>query len=333
MTLAGHLYKMEQTKSYFAAAGLAFGTYRWYETMAVSRYPFYLPKPEDINPNKFMFVKGPLASYSRHSWRFLLYAFISKEVGQILGQVIAQPTAARNTAQDPKLAQFATDLRAAISIDTQNGRDGDMRQRTERNPTQRNPDGSPVQQLPPHAGAPRPWRTTPKPPAPMPTVSDDDMSPTSSNDPWTSQTESFDDARYSPEATDIPQRQQRPQRPQHSQPFDPFAQQPGHSSSDDDASPTGGMFQDEVENQSRPGESAWERLRRAGGSPPGQRPPPRKQDSPYRPQKEGSTLGDSFAFSETDEERKRAQERAQREFNERIERERQGRDFNDERRW
>jgi hypothetical protein len=102
---------------------------------------------------------------------------------------------------------------------------------------------------------------------------------------------------------------------------------------DDDASPTGGMFQDEVnsnsaQQQSRPGESTWDRLRRGAPAPQQQRAqPPRRPEPERREQREGSTLGDSYTFVEGDEERKMARERAQQEFDERIERERQGRDF------
>lgn len=63
--------------------------------------------------------------------------------------------------------------------------------------------------------------------------------------------------------------------------------------------------------------------------PPIQRPP-QPGRPPRRAQREDSTLGDSFTFAGSDEERQRAQVQAQREFDERIEKERQGKDFNDE---
>ena len=52
----------------------------------------------------------------------------------------------------------------------------------------------------------------------------------------------------------------------------------------------------------------------------------RKADS-QREQQEGSTLGDSFAFSRTEEERSYAKDEAQKQFDERVERERRGEDF------
>lgn len=85
------------------------------------------------------------------------------------------------------------------------------------------------------------------------------------------------------------------------------------------------------------GGSAWDRLRQgaaAGGQ--GQsgdrRSPPAGSGMPARVQGEqrsGSTMGDSFSFSESDEERQLAKSEAQKEFDKRIEREREGRDFND----
>lgn len=332
-TLAFHLYRMEQTKSYFTFTGMTFGVKRWYDTMATYRFPLYQPKVEEINPNKFLFIRGPLAQYARHSWRFFLYAFCAGELGKLIGQLVAQPLAARDTAADPKLGQFAVDLKAAISIEQQQTRDGIQRTQTERERRLsemqrregnspgghlgRNADGSEV--LPPHAGQPRWGRRAP--PAASPAQDADDMSPTAGNDPWTPVGESA----FSPEPTYAQQSQQPTHVPNrvNSHPSRP---------AEDDMSPTGGQFNDEVETRSQPGESAWERLRR-GGPPPGRRaPPPRREDNPYgnvqRERKEGSTTGDGFAF-ESDEERKRAQ----REFDERIERERQGKDFDEERKW
>jgi hypothetical protein len=342
-TLAFHLYRMEQTKSYFTFTGMTFGAKRWYDTMSTYRYPLYQPKVEEINPNKFLFVRGPLAQYSRHSWRFLLYAFFSGELGKLVGQLVAQPLAARDTAADPKLGQFAVDLKAAISIEQQQTREGIQKTQTEREErlaemmrrrgktpdgghVERNDDGS--EKIPPHAGQPRWGRRTP-PPAAAPAQDSDDMSPTAGNDPWTPAGESA----FSPEPT-YGQQSQQPAQPAH--PPNRANRQPPRQT-EDDMSPTGGLFNDEVENRSKSGESAWERLRR-GGPPSGrQAPPPRREDNPYgnvqRERKEGSTLGDSFTFAESDEERKRAQEKAQKEFDARLEQERQGKDFNDERKW
>jgi hypothetical protein len=334
--LAFHIYQLEQTKSYFAATGAAAGAYRAYGTMARNRYPFYQPKVEDINHNKFAFIKGPMAPLARHAWRFSLYILVAGQMGSIIGQLIAQPLAAVNTSKDPKLEQFGTELKAASAAEqtktVARGREiQDRRREFER------------QTKSPGSMGPSPQASWGKqPPA---SAGADDMSPTSGNEPWGSQPSvsgSWDS--FSSQAGQ--DAQQQSQGPPSSEAFT-RPPPPASSSSpfDDDASPTGGMFQDEVNGntqgqrqpQSRPGESTWDRLRRGGAPIPGQRPPQqsRRAEPERREQREGSTLGDSYTFVEGDEERKRERERAQQEFDARIERERHGRDFSSEegKRW
>ena len=328
--LAFHIYQLEQTKSYFAAAGAAAGGWRWYTTWDKMKYPFYQPKIEDINPNKFAFIRGPMAQFARHTWRFSLYVLVAGQMGNIIGQLIAQPIAAVNTSKDPKLEQFAVELKAASHADDQrNAEQGrEIRDRRKEFEEQvRNRDG----------GGPSPqarWgRQAPK----QSENTDDDMSPTGGNESW----ESF--SNTSSQST--PQQQQRPPPTDAWNRRSPPPRQSAEPSSlpfDDDASPTGGLFQDEVNNpqsqaqpQPRPGESAWDRLRRGGAPAPLQRPQqPRRVEPERKEERDTSTLGDSYTFVEGDEERKRERERAQQEFDARLERERQGKDFSDEgKRW
>lgn len=329
--LAYHIYKLEQSKSYFAATGAAAGIYRAYGTMGKMRYPFYQPKVEDIDRNKFMFVKGPFAQYARHMWRFALYTIVAGQMGNIIGQLIAQPLAVANTANDPKLEQFGQELKAASAADqkktaTQGREIQERRREFERQTKDRSGMG------------PAPQDRWGKQPPAQSVV--DDMSPSAGNEPWGSQptsSGSWDSFSSQPDqsspSTEASNRRSPTQRPQSSS--SPF---------DDDASPTGGLFQDEVntnsnsqQQQERPGESTWDRLRRGGAPVPGQRPPQqsRRAEPERREQREGSTLGDSYTFVEGDGERKRERERAQQEFDERLERERQGRDFSGEegKRW
>ena len=101
----------------------------------------------------------------------------------------------------------------------------------------------------------------------------------------------------------------------------------------DDASPTGGSGAMGGEDGS--GGSVWERIRQQSASEPstpnaGRRSGFRGSGAPQ----EGTTTGDSFSFSSSDEERSYAQTEAQKEFDERVERERKGGDFSSEgRRW
>ncbi|KAF2654390.1 hypothetical protein K491DRAFT_600964 [Lophiostoma macrostomum CBS 122681] len=304
-TLAHILFRMEQRQSYVAAAGLAAGAWRWYTTMAVNRYPMYLPKAESINPNKFMFINGPNAQWA--------------QLGKVVGQLWAQPLAARETATDPNLRQFAQDLKAKMQGAglPPPGQGAGL-------PTH----GAPAQNLPPHAGAPRWGRRPPSQTQTQPQAStndDDDMSPTAGNDSWSfAPSDPYGDSSSSSERTGT-RSDQRPVPP--SPQTDPFDRRPSRST-DSDASSTNGVPQNETQNQPIPGQSAWDRLRR-GANPTA----PSRQGSPHREQRDGSTLGDGFTFVESGDERKRAQEQAQSEFDQRIERERQGKDFNSERRW
>ena len=330
--LAFHIYQLEQTKSYFAATGAAAGTYRAYATMGKMRYPFYQPKVEDINPNKFAFVKGPMAQFARHAWRFSLYILVAGQMGNIIGQLIAQPLAAVNTSKDPKLEQFGTELKAAAAVEqTRTSAQGreiqDRRREFERQTKDRSGMGPSPQS-----------RWGKQPPA---QAGEDDSSPTAGNEAWGIQpTASGSWDSFSSQAEqNAPHRSQGPpssearNRRQSSSGAPPASSLPFD---DDDASPTGGLFQDEVnansqgQQQSRPGESTWDRLRRGGAPVPGQRPAQqsRRAEPERREQREGSTPSESFTFIEGDEERKRERERAQQEFDAQLERERQGRNFN-----
>jgi len=325
--LAFHIYKLEQTKSYFAATGAAAGTWQWYRTWDKMKYPFYQPKVEDIDKNKFGPITGPRAQFARHAWRFSLYVLVAGQMGSIIGQLIAQPLAAVNTSNDPKLEKFGIELKASSHADEkqngQMGREiGDRKRQFEEKVKNRS------------GGGPSPqasWGKQPK------SQSDDDMSPTAGNETWGSDAESWE--TFSEEKPQTkPQTQQGQPLSQAWNRQPPPRSQPESSSSlpFDDDSPTGGLFQDEVKNpqpqpQAQTG-SSWDRLRRGDAPVPLQTPhrhPYPQQAVPERKeQREGSTLGDSFSFVEGDEERNRERERAQQEFDARIEKERQGRDFN-----
>jgi hypothetical protein len=312
-TLASHLYQLEQTKSYFTAAGAGAGVYRWYNTWEQCRYPLYKPKPEDINPNKFLLVKGPMAQYARHSWRLFCYVFVAGELGKLVGQIFAQPVAAQASANDPKLAQFATDLKNTISSDTARTANRTARSSADERRAE--------------------WEAAAKARAggtqsrvQKPTNADDDMSPTSGNEAWPmSSDSSWGDSAFSSDPASTNQARQQP-----------FRQPPRRPTrgDDDDASPTGGMFQDEVQNQPKPGESAWDRLRR-GGVPTQQGLPlsRNRRQPPHQEQREDSTLGDSFTFVDSDDDRRRELERSKKEFDARVDQERHGKDFNEERKW
>ncbi|KAF1364909.1 hypothetical protein EJ07DRAFT_151334 [Lizonia empirigonia] len=316
--LAFHIYKLEKSKSYYAAAGAAGGAYRWYATMNTYQYPFYKPKIESIDVNKFGPIKGPAANLARQTWRFGLYALVAGQMGNIIGQLIAQPIAAYETSVDPKLEQFGAEIKAA------SGRDGRANEQRGRMIEERRKEFEARRR---QEGG-----------------DEDNMSPTAGNEAWGSSPSSSSWGDFAIEEQPRPQPERQPaasadsrfrrQSPSHSRPSPPTSSSPF----DDDASPTGGLFQSEATTpdpqSSRPGESSWDRLRRGAG--PSASPGASQQEriqrfaSPRQRSAEGpsgSTGGDDFSFGEGRAERDREQEQAQGEFDEQLEKERQGGDF------
>lgn len=340
--LAFHIYKLEKSKSYYAAAGAAGGAYRWYATMNTYQYPFYKPKIESIDVNKFGPIKGPAANLARQTWRFGLYALVAGQMGNIIGQLIAQPIAAYETSVDPKLEQFGAEIKAASGRDERaNEQRGRMvEERRKEFEARRRQEGT-GGMTPPY-GARGQERRQAQSTAGGDT---DDMSPTAGNEAWGSSASSSSLGDFATEEQPKPQSERQPtasaasrfrrQSPSHSRPSPP----PSSSPFDDDASPTGGLFQSEATTSdppsSRPGESSWDRLRRGAGpsASPGASQPERTQRfaSPRPRGAEGAagSTGDDFSFGEGRAERDAERERAQREFDERLERERRGGEFDE----
>lgn len=319
--LAYYLYSVEQKQSYGAAGASAIGIWRWYTTWEQGRFPFYKPKPENINPNKFLFIKGPAANYVRHSWRLFCYVAVAKEFGKILGIILG-----RNAGGDPILKRFNEELGDAYRRELPRTANGAARNSADerRAAWEEAARARNAERSVPGPPAPLPWN------ARKPTPADDDMSPTAGNDSWSSTS----DSAWGNEVFPSDSYAESQPRQQSMSPPKPLSRNASRRDDNDDASPTGGMFQDEVQSQADSGGSAWDRLRR-GIAPSPQGPPPSmsRRQPPHREQREGSTLGDSFSFVDSDSERSAEKERAQREFDARIEQERQGKDFNEERRW
>lgn len=332
--LAFHIYKLEKSKSYYAAAGAAGGVYRWYATMATYQYPFYKPKVESIDPNKFGPIKGPAANLARQTWRFGLYALVAGQMGNIIGQLIAQPIAAYETSVDPKLEEFAKDIKAASARDERsNSERGRMIEERRKDFDARRRQEGTGGMTPPYGG--RQERKQVPPPA----GGDDDMSPTAGNEPWGSSSSSWGDFASEEQPKPTPERQSvdvRSRRQPSYQSRQPAPSSPSSPFDDDEASPTGGLFQSEstqstAQTSSRPGESSWDRLRR-GATPPspqGGSQQDRTQRFGSSRQAEGSTVGDNYTYAEGKDGREAERESAQREFDERLERERRGGDFNE----
>ncbi|KAF2733152.1 hypothetical protein EJ04DRAFT_276454 [Polyplosphaeria fusca] len=301
---ASRMYNAQSTQASFTAFCLTIGIGRWLNTMKTNAYPFIDPKPEALNQNKFLFFTGRRARIARHSWRLTLYLLVARAFGVVAGAAIGTARARRSTANDPHLTQIDRELSEARRAAAEK-RVQDWAGRIQRENEAR--------------GVHKPRE---RPSAPVaPSNGEDDMSPTASVDPWAqATTDSWDDQGHSTES-----QQASNSSPSQSR-YDRTRVARGERT-DDDMSSTGGLFQGETTHtQPTPGESAWDRLRRGVKPSPTQQPVPRI-DNHRKDRKEGSSFGDDYTFAGPD------RDKAQREFDERIERERQGKDFSDEKRW
>lgn len=305
MAMAYHIAKKQQIASYGAAAGLFAGVFRWYRGNDTFRFPFYTPNPEKFDPYKFWKFKGPQAKAMWNGTRLLAFTILGKFLGELFAANYATASAAVNVQRDPRLADFNAVLKDKI-------KEAQARRRE-----QAGHESQPGRHIP------APTLSTDNKSA-----GEDDMSPSAGNEAWSDQ-DAYGSSGFGSET----QERGVEVRPRIS-PYNNRSDVTSKSSSyDDDASPTGGMFAAEAQNEKSSGGSAWDRIRKdaaTGKVPQGQPSTPKSWSTPaQKEQKEGSTLGDSFSFSSTDEERQLAKSEAQREFDERIERERSGGDFND----
>lgn len=319
--LSYHTGKQLSILSYSSALGMAGGLYRAYSTTGTFRFPFFQPNPETFNANMFptpskAMLKGSRAILMWHILRYNAYLFIGKTVADLVVGSYAASVTVVGELSDPRLKDLTKAMREHASE-----RSG--------------------KQLPSPAGIPRPPMKPGQYPPQSQNTAQDNASPTGGmtnyEEPETTQSWPQEQERDGPQTVrwkSQPPSQQAPPR-QEEKPFDMF---------DDDASPTGGRgIQADMSSStqsSNTGGSAWEKIRR------GQKPAPKQentsgwsrlQNNTQKEQREGSTMGDSFTFSKTEEERNLAQIEAQKEFDARVEKERRGGDFSsgngDQKRW
>jgi hypothetical protein len=308
--LSEHTGKQISILSYGSPIGIAAGSYRAYSTASTFRFPFYQPNPEKFNATTFptpknAILKGSRATIMWHILRSNAYVFIGKTVANLFFGSYAASVTAVGELSDPRLKELTKAMREHAS--ERSGR-----------------------QLPSPAGIPRPPMRPGQYPQQSQTPAQDNASPTGGmanyEEPATAQGWPQEQTRANPQ---MERWKSQPQ--QEEKPFDMFG---------DDASPTGGQgMQSDMSSSSQSTGSAWEKIRR------GQKPEPKQntsgwsrlQNNTQKEQREGSTMGDSFTFSKTEEERSLAQMEAQKEFDARVEKERRGGDFSggsgDQRRW
>jgi hypothetical protein len=169
---------------------------------------------------------------------------------------------------------------------------------------------------------------TRKPAGPLPvdgftSSADDDMSPQSA--PYTTNGEAFSDREI--------RTHEVAQNPNESAPAVESRRTPYRTASQVPQPRVTSDVSEEISTNSGtsespyPQESAWDRIRRKSASGQPQTSAPGISVNRKQTERQGAMVGDSFAFSSTDEERQLAKEEAQKDFDARVERERQGRNF------
>jgi hypothetical protein len=296
--------------SYGTPAGTAAGLWRCYGTAGTFRFPFWQPNLEnfqaEIFPPKMAVFRGHRAVVAWHAIRSLAYGSVGSFVGQILFGSYSMSVAAVGELSDKRLKTVIEAIRAKAQQQR-----GSL------------PNAPP--QIPPQTTG---------------NVPQDDASPTGGMF-------GSEDTNYVPASmgeTPQPETRKRPWPVVKPIPAPSGYQEPSDKpfSMFDDVSPTSGQDEAEDTTPTPPQGSAWERLRR--GEKPVQRNGPASQQRPSQDtwsrqqnERQGSTAGDSFAFSKTEEERNYAKEEAQKEFDARVERERRGGDFaqasSEQKRW
>lgn len=336
-----HFAKSLRIVSYGMPAGGLLGAVSAYRGMSEYTFPFWKPKKEGskFNPDAFGPIKGVRANMLWHVLRFNIYGFVGAVVGTMFFSTYATTVNAVGTATDPRLHGYIEALKK---------RGADQRGQIQRPVGQRNPVESQEGMMDRQAqGAARRagMETTysgGSRDVQRPVRDYDDQSPTGGAFATESR---YHEEGGSPTDSGLlndEQTRTRERTLQADAERSYVSRETANASSDnrttarqpdsfdyDDASPTVASRASSspfTNNSSGAGGSgsAWDRIRTNAGQTKSSSAPASQTQAE---QKEGSTLGDSFAFSTTDEERQLAKMEAQRDFDARVERERNGGDF------
>jgi hypothetical protein len=317
--------------SYGGPVGFAAGAWRAYGTRSTFRFPFYQPNLEKFRPDRFPqglgWVKGFNAVALWHAARTSSYVAFGMIFSRLLFISYGATTSAVGELSDPRLKA----LTAAIKAQAQKRKGSlpGMQGAQER----QLPDGGPPSGTYVDSSKDSPSQDDASPTGGV--FGEDDLAENPGAVGGSIVGPTQNGGRWPGRVAQVPLKKSTQEAD--SQPFDAW----------DDASPTGGQGINERAVQTSQG-SAWDRVRRGenaipipsksgGRSQPNQSPWSKQQNETQKEQREGSTAGDSFAFSKTEEERAYAKDEAQKEFDARVERERRGGDFSkgggDQGRW
>ncbi|KAH0162589.1 hypothetical protein KCU67_g5887, partial [Aureobasidium melanogenum] len=327
-----HFAKSLRTVSWGPPLGIAGGAIAAYRSMNNFRFPGYTPKPESeggsFNPERFGPVRGQMARYAWHTLRFQLYGAVGIFFGGLFAASYATSVNAVETGSDPRMKDYIEALKNRAQRHT-----GQMQPQGQRNPimSQEGRMDQQAQRASQRLGMEDAWK---RQDVQRKTSDYDDMSPTGGAWMDDYKQEAQDTGLLTDEQLNVRARREqsnadRAERLEESkaaaqaQSRIDQSRRNNNSSSSEDASP-------QATPAPRSSGSAWDRIRQESATSKGSpRQSPTNTPQVRNEQQEGSTLGDSFSFSSSDEERQLAKIEAQKEFDARVERERQGGDFSE----
>ncbi|TVY88225.1 hypothetical protein LAWI1_G007535 [Lachnellula willkommii] len=291
--------KQVSIMSYGPVVGVAGGCWRAWQTADTFRFPFFQPNLETFQKEAFPHARMPILRGNRaiqawHLARTFSYGACGNFFSTMFFGSYSVSVATVGETSDKRLKDYVEAVRKQ------------GQQRSGKLP------GLPDQR---------------QPPVPVGGHGQDDASPTGGMFGGAESESPQEQPQWKPppQSRPTPVQTQAPE-PQ-SQPFDVFGEDPRTAAQQSAIPDT---------QASQPRGSAWERLRRGqqsgvqGGGwdavrqtqGPGQSEWSKQQAQSQRDQKQGSTFGESYSISKTDEERSYAKEEAQREFDAQVERER-----------
>jgi len=318
--------KQDSIQSYGLPLGVIGGIYRELKTRKTFRFPFWQPDQALLDTKKLGPLRGMQAEMGWHLLRRIAYAGVGGAVGALLLNAYATSVSGVGLMQDVRMKDV---VRIVGGLDA--GERSRRIQQGARNPQQ--------------AGNYTPGRDEASP-----SNGGFDMPDTQSARSNTGAL-SDDQMRAREMAMQADSSRQSVGNPENTFQMEKVDSQPVGFDMIDDASPTAG---NQSMNAGSNSGNVWERLRQ--GNAPLSRSDSSSRNQTGRPytqpssggawadrrgaaniqseQREGSTVGDSFTFSNTDEERQLAKMEAQREFDARVERERRGEGFDEnKKRW
>lgn len=324
-----HTYKGMAIGSYGNPMAMGAGIFRAYRTRDTYRFPFYgALKSEDgwWNGQRVRIMgqdvaEGPLARWGVHIFRGSVYGTLSLAFGMFFVASYATTVAAVGELRDPRLR----DLQQEVKFKTRQPMGEAEAMKQPKDPMgQGNTNAADLWKRHREGIGAR-----------------DDASPSTSTDnyggeiggPGGTNTGVMSDAQMQTQET---RQQASPQEIPTENRASTFRvekvekQPTGFDDDFDDASPTSPSSTDEGQSG-----SSWDRIRRQAQKQASGKEGGRGWNAIRKEQQEDSTAGDSFTFSSADEERQLAQDEAQKEFDARVERERQGGNFSENkgRRW